>query len=52
MNIKLDYIQVRPFFKMTKKEIINYKLELSKNAKIYIIFHLLLFKFTDPKISI
>ena len=31
---KLNYIKVRTFFINTKKKIVNYKLELLKNAKV------------------
>ena len=48
---KLDYSKVGLFFIKTKK-IINYKLKLPKNVKIYLIFYKLLLKVVDFIMSI
>ena len=39
---KLDYIKVRPFLVIKEKGPINYKLQLPPNAKIYLVFYILI----------
>ena len=46
---KLNYIKIELFFiKITKKNI-SYKLKLSKDIKIYLLFYILLLKLVDCK---
>ena len=49
---KLNYVNVGLFFIKANKKIINYKYELPKNGKIYIIFYVLLLKLAQFKILI
>ena len=49
---KLDYIKVGPFSIKVKKKPVFYKLELPKDAKVYLIFYVLLLELADSKISI
>jgi len=44
---KLYYIKIELFFIKQIKKLINYKLNLSKNAKIFLIFYILLLKLID-----
>jgi len=44
---KLNYIKVEPFFIKEVKESISYKLDLPKNAKVFLVFHILLLESID-----
>ena len=47
LNKKLNYIKVRLFFVKKTKKSINYKLDLFKNVKIFLIFYILLLKLAN-----
>ena len=44
---KLDHVKVESFFIKTIKESINYELDLPKNAKVFLVFHISLLKLID-----
>jgi hypothetical protein len=44
---KLDHIKVESFFIKAIKESINYELDLLKNAKVFLVFHISLLKLVD-----
>jgi hypothetical protein len=45
---KLDHVKVESFFIKEVKESINYELDLSKNARVFLVFHISLLKSADP----
>ena len=45
---KLDHVKVESFFIKEVKRLINYELDLPKNAKVFLVFHILLLKPIDP----
>ncbi len=49
---KLKYIKIESFFIKKTKKLINYKLDLFKNVKIFSIFYILLLKSIDLNTSI
>ena len=49
---KLDHIKIELFFVEKIKELVNYKLQLSSNIKIHLVFHVSFLKFIDFTISI
>ena len=49
---KLNLIKVRSFFIKVMKGTINYKLELPKNTKVYLIFYFLLLELANSEIAI
>ncbi len=49
---KLNYIKIGLFFIKTVKKSVNYELDLSKNAKVFSVFYILLLKSADSSISI
>jgi len=49
---KLDHVKVESFFIKAIKESINYELDLSKNAKVFLVFHISLLKSVDSSTSI
>ena len=49
MSKKLNHIKIKLFFINTKKKTINYKYKLSKNAKIYLKFQILLLDLINLK---
>ena len=48
-NKKLNYVKVESFFIKDQKNWINYKFELSKNTRIYLVFYISLLKSIDSK---
>ena len=52
LSKKLDYIKVGPFLIKEVKGVINYKLNLPTDIKIYPVFYILLLKLADPNIPI
>ncbi len=44
---KLDYVKIESFFIKAIKESINYELDLSKDAKVFLVFYILLLKSID-----
>jgi hypothetical protein len=49
---KLNYVKVELFFIKIIKKSMNYKLDLLKNVKVFLIFYILLLKSIDLNISI
>ncbi len=49
---KLNYVKVELFFIKIIKKSINYKLDLLKNVKVFLILYILLLKSIDLNISI
>ena len=49
---KLDHVKVRLFFIKKEKKLVNYKLQLPKDAKIHLVFHVLLLELANPKTPI
>jgi len=47
LNKKLNYIKVESFFVKKTKKLVNYKLNLLKNIKIFLVFYILLLKLVD-----
>ncbi len=45
---KLDYIKVGPFLVIRNKGPINYKLQLLPDAKIHLVFYILILELVDP----
>jgi len=44
---KLNYIKIELFFVKKAKKLVNYKLDLFQNAKIFLVFYILLLKSAD-----
>jgi len=49
---KLNHVKIESFFIKEVKELINYELDLSKNAKVFLVFHISLLKLVDLSTSI
>jgi len=49
---KLNHVKIESFFIKAVKESINYELDLSKNAKVFLVFHISLLKSVDSSTSI
>jgi hypothetical protein len=49
---KLDHVKVKSFFIKAVKESINYELDLPKNVKVFLVFHISLLKSADLSTSI
>ena len=49
---KLDHVKVKSFFIKIVKESINYELDLPKNAKVFLVFHISLLELVDLNTSI
>jgi hypothetical protein len=49
---KLNHVKIESFFIKEVKELVNYELDLSKNAKVFLVFHISLLKPVDPSTSI
>jgi len=45
----LDYIKVGPFLIEEQKGLVNYRLRLPKDVKIYPVFYILLLELADPE---
>jgi len=52
LSKKLNYIKVELFFVKKTKKSINYKLDLLKNVKVFLIFYILLLKLTNSIMSL
>jgi len=48
LSRKLDYIKVGLFLVIRNKGPVNYKLQLLPNAKIYLVFYILILELVDP----
>ncbi len=51
-NKKLYYIKIKLFFIKVVKKLINYKLNLLKSVKVFLVFYILLLELIDFNISI
>ena len=49
---KLNYIKVRLFLILEVIGLVNYRLQLLVDARIYLVFYILLLKPVDPKIPV
>jgi len=49
---KLDHVKVESFFIKEVKRLVNYELDLPKNAKVFLVFYISLLKSVDPSTSI
>jgi len=49
---KLDHVKVESFFIKAVKESINYELDLFKNVKVFLVFHISLLESVDPSTPI
>jgi hypothetical protein len=49
---KLDHVKVEPFFIKAVKESVNYELDLSKDARVFLVFYISLLESVDPSTSI
>ena len=49
LSKKLNYVKIELFFVKNQKDRINYKFELSKNTRIYLMFYISLLKSIDSK---
>jgi hypothetical protein len=49
---KLNHVKIESFFIKAIKRSINYELDLSKNARIFLVFHISLLKSADSNTSI
>jgi hypothetical protein len=49
---KLDHVKVRPFFILAQKGLVNYLLDLLRDAKIHLVFHVSLLEPADPRTPI
>jgi len=45
---KLDHVKIESFFIKEVKRSINYELDLLKNAKVFLVFHISLLELVDP----
>jgi len=52
LNKKLNYIKIELFLVKKTKRLINYKLDLFKNIKVFLVFYILLLKLADSSIFI
>jgi hypothetical protein len=49
---KLNHIKIESFFIKAVKKLVNYELDLLKNAKVFLVFHVSLLKSADFNTSI
>ncbi len=49
---KLNHVKVESFFIKIVKRLVNYELDLPKNARVFLVFHVLLLELVDPNTSI
>jgi hypothetical protein len=49
---KLNYVKIESFFIKEVKELVNYELDLPKNAKVFLVFHISLLESVDLNTSI
>jgi hypothetical protein len=49
---KLNHVKVESFFIKEVKESVNYELDLSKNARVFSVFHISLLESADPSTPI
>jgi hypothetical protein len=49
---KLNHVKVESFFIKEVKELVNYELDLLKNVRVFLMFHISLLKSVDPSTPI
>ncbi len=49
---KFDHVKVESFLIKEVKELVNYELDLLKDAKVFLVFHVSLLELVDPNTSI
>jgi hypothetical protein len=49
---KLNHVKIESFFIKEVKKSVNYELDLPKNARVFLVFHISLLKSADPSTSI
>jgi len=49
---KLNHVKIESFFIKEVKESVNYELDLLKDAKVFLVFHISLLESVDPSTSI
>jgi len=49
---KLNHVKVEPFFIKIVKGLVNYELDLPKDAKVFLVFHISLLESIDPSTPI
>jgi hypothetical protein len=49
---KLDHVKVEPFFIKEVKESVNYELDLPKDVRVFLVFHISLLEPADPSTPI
>jgi len=49
---KLDHVKVESFFIKAVKRSVNYELDLLKNVRVFLVFHISLLKLVDPSTPI
>jgi hypothetical protein len=49
---KLNHVKIESFFIKAVKRSVNYELDLLKNAKVFLVFHISLLESADPNTSI
>jgi hypothetical protein len=49
---KLDHVKVESFFIKEVKGLVNYELDLPKDAKVFLVFHISLLELVDPNTPI
>jgi len=49
---KLNHVKVELFFIKEVKRSVNYELDLSKNVRVFLVFHISLLELVDPSTSI
>jgi len=49
---KLDHVKIESFFIKAVKESVNYELDLPKNVKVFLVFHISLLESADSSTSI
>jgi len=49
---KLNHVKIESFFIKEVKKLVNYELDLPKDARVFLVFHISLLKSADPSTSI
>ncbi len=49
---KLNHVKIESFFIKEVKKLVNYELDLLKNVKVFLVFHISLLKSVDPSTPI
>ncbi len=49
---KLNHVKIESFFIKEVKRLVNYELDLLKNARVFLVFYISLLELVDPNTSI